>query len=239
MMKSSLRNTIGFTLIELLIVVAIIAILAAIAVPNFLEAQTRAKVSRALTDMRTMRIGLESYFVDTNRYPETDKGLADAGAPKLQTSFLRLTTPIAYLSSVPASAFVEKYGTGGSAKIASALKSYLYVRKAISRDETPFDAGLFPQLNASYAGDRLAYIEQNSLGLVSIAQRGTILSRGEWLIKSVGPDNLDDRDAGSGSPTVNARPGWTALSARAYDPTNGTVSWGDVVTYSDRSGTGK
>lgn len=59
----------GFTLIELLIVVAIIAILAAIAVPNFLNAQVRAKVARAENDMRTLAVGLESYFVDNNLYP--------------------------------------------------------------------------------------------------------------------------------------------------------------------------
>ena len=59
----------GFTLIELLIVVAIIAILAAIAVPNFLEAQVRAKVSRAKSDMRTIATALESYAVDHNRHP--------------------------------------------------------------------------------------------------------------------------------------------------------------------------
>jgi len=51
----------AFTLIELLIVVAIIAILAAIAVPNFLEAQTRARVSRVKNDMRTFGVALESY----------------------------------------------------------------------------------------------------------------------------------------------------------------------------------
>lgn len=56
----------GFTLIELLIVVAIIAILAAIAIPNFLAAQTRSKVSRTKADMRTIAVALESYFVDNN-----------------------------------------------------------------------------------------------------------------------------------------------------------------------------
>ena len=50
----------AFTLIELLIVVAIIAILAAIAVPNFLEAQTRAKVARVRNDHRAVVTGLET-----------------------------------------------------------------------------------------------------------------------------------------------------------------------------------
>src|SRR5215207_257564 len=59
----------GFTLIELLIVVAIIAILAAIAVPNFLEAQTRSKVARIRADIRTVATGLETYAVDNNKYP--------------------------------------------------------------------------------------------------------------------------------------------------------------------------
>src|SRR6478736_2329222 len=59
----------AFTLIELLIVVAIIAILAAIAVPNFLEAQVRAKASRAKSDMRTAITAIEAYAVDAGKYP--------------------------------------------------------------------------------------------------------------------------------------------------------------------------
>jgi prepilin-type N-terminal cleavage/methylation domain-containing protein len=55
----------AFTLIELLIVVAIIAILAAIAVPNFLEAQTRAKVSRVKSDMKAIATSYEIFRTDT------------------------------------------------------------------------------------------------------------------------------------------------------------------------------
>ena len=62
----------GFTLIELLIVVAIIAILAAIAVPNFLEAQVRSKVSRVKADIRSLATAVESYYVDNNSYPAVD-----------------------------------------------------------------------------------------------------------------------------------------------------------------------
>src|SRR5512135_2812993 len=71
----------GFTLIELLIVVAIIAILAAIAVPNFLEAQVRSKVSRVRTDHRSMATAIEAYYVDNNSYPaSTNTGAHSAYA---------------------------------------------------------------------------------------------------------------------------------------------------------------
>jgi len=83
----------GFTLIELLIVVAIIAILAAIAVPSFLEAQTRAKVARARADMRTLSVALELYATDHNAYPQAEIN----GTPKY---LIQLTTPIAYLASL-------------------------------------------------------------------------------------------------------------------------------------------
>lgn len=56
-------------LAELLIVIAIIAILAAIATPNFLEAQTRSRVSRVMADQRTIAVAIESYYVDAGRYP--------------------------------------------------------------------------------------------------------------------------------------------------------------------------
>jgi prepilin-type N-terminal cleavage/methylation domain-containing protein len=86
------QNQRAFTLIELLIVVAIIAILAAIAVPNFLEAQTRAKVARVKADMRTLTTALESYSVDHNRYvPSQWDGNLEF--------FYLLSTPIAYITN--------------------------------------------------------------------------------------------------------------------------------------------
>jgi type II secretion system protein G len=63
------RNRKGFTLIELLIVVAIIGIIVAIAIPNLLNAIQRAKQKRTMGDMRTIGTAAEAYAVDNNRYP--------------------------------------------------------------------------------------------------------------------------------------------------------------------------
>jgi len=63
------RKAKGFTLIELLIVVAIIGILAAIAIPNLLSAQKRAKVSRSLADAKTIVSQTQLYNNDKNSYP--------------------------------------------------------------------------------------------------------------------------------------------------------------------------
>ncbi|MBI2202186.1 MAG: prepilin-type N-terminal cleavage/methylation domain-containing protein, partial [Armatimonadetes bacterium] len=59
----------GFTLIELLIVVAIIAILAAILIPNFLRARAQSQLSASKGNLKNLATSLESYFVDRGSYP--------------------------------------------------------------------------------------------------------------------------------------------------------------------------
>jgi type II secretion system protein G len=85
-------KTKGFTLIELLIVVAIIGILAAIAVPNFLNAQIRAKVSRVQADFKAISTALEMYKMDNNRYISRRNNIS------WPYRFHPLTTPVSYLS---------------------------------------------------------------------------------------------------------------------------------------------
>src|SRR5687768_219400 len=57
----------GFTLVEIMIVVAIIALLAAIAVPNFLRARKRSQATRVLEDLRILDSALDQYAIETNK----------------------------------------------------------------------------------------------------------------------------------------------------------------------------
>jgi type II secretion system protein G len=174
----------AFTLVELLIVVAIIAILAAIAVPNFLEAQVRSKVSRTKADLRTLATALEAYAVDEKKYPPST----------LVPRFLRLlplTTPIGYLSSVPMDPFAgSEFGPPGPWR---SFGNYNY--------------GAMP-------------IDQES----------------RWALASNGPDQQPD------SLGIELYPGWSptlfdnpnsGFHYIHYDPTNGTVSRGDVWRLGD------
>ncbi len=89
-----MKNQKGFTLIELLIVVAIIGIIAAIAIPNLLNAIDRGKQKRTMADMRSVGTAIESYAVDNNFYP---KGMASVDASGVTTH----VSPI-YIKTVPA-----------------------------------------------------------------------------------------------------------------------------------------
>ncbi|MGI8906246.1 MAG: type IV pilin protein [Candidatus Sumerlaeaceae bacterium] len=103
-MKASTR---AFTLIELLVVVGIIAILALIALPNMLAAQTRAKLSRAKADMRTIATAMEAYATDHNGYPpDFDANIYPGITPQDESmTYALLTTPVAFISSVPKDPF--------------------------------------------------------------------------------------------------------------------------------------
>ena len=98
-----MRNKTGFTLIELLIVVAIIGILAAIAVPNFLNAQIRAKIGSVQSEFNTSKTAFEMYRLDTGG--SLPDAWADGG---WYAAWRRFTTPVAYLSTIPIDIFQPK-----------------------------------------------------------------------------------------------------------------------------------
>ncbi len=190
-------RTKGFTLIELLIVVAIIAILAAIAIPNFLQAQVRAKVSRAQADMRTIATALESYYVDHNSYPPCGYG----GIPPVGHHWLNytITTPIAYLTTSnledPFFAGVEDWDFDNNPH----WRNFRYVNYYTTYVDILGNEGAYGRYGRIY-------------GQWALFSRGPV-SQFSFQIYTLQHESGDDL--------------W--LSAQPYDPTNGTVSAGDIV----------
>ena len=94
------RKHAGFTLVEIMIVVAIIALLAAIAVPGFLRARKRSQASKILNDLRMIDSAVDQYAIETNRttgntvaisdwtkYVKKDTALYNTGASLFGTSY--------------------------------------------------------------------------------------------------------------------------------------------------------
>ncbi len=212
-----MKGKTGFTLIELLIVVAIIAILAAIAVPNFLEAQTRARVSTVKSDLRAVYVALDAYKVDNNQIPMVARPPGDfyptfldiRNNPSKSQKFPghRLTSPIAYITEIPADWFNTRalrktsWSQWGKAVQASAVISWapIGLQEYKGRDGWTFRV-------RSATGERMADF--------------FTCTDFHAMAESTGPDQVwwDH----FGNPQTDPNPFF-------YDPTNGTVSWGQIV----------
>ena len=201
----------AFTLIELLIVVAIIAILAAIAVPNFLEAQVRSKVSRTKSDMRSMATGLEAYYVDNNNYPPDFSQFArnPARYGTLMGRLSHLTTPIAYLTSVFPDIFADAVANNGARRPNGAVLS-----SAPYRVGGVAGGALILPLVYDYAKfDRTGPNPDNPNVWAEITSSPSTVA---WALNSPGPDTKIHEFLGFSGLTI-------------YDPTNGTVSDGQII----------
>jgi type II secretory pathway pseudopilin PulG len=195
-------------------VVAIIAILAAIAVPNFLEAQVRSKVSRVKADMRSVATALEAYYVDYNKYPAAMEAFSQvnwsayAEPPFHARTPSLITTPVAYMTSIPNDPFRENIaGTQLGSWVQNFKSRPVYFNMQYFRSTFPNSFTTPTSSNFS---------------------RAEVLG-GTWFLYSVGPDKDEFNRNALSEPLVSR------AVYRDYDPTNGTVSTGNIFR-SQKSG---
>jgi len=198
----------AFTLIELLIVVAIIAILAAIAVPNFLEAQTRAKISRVQAELRTFGTAIETYRIDNNKYPQSRPGATGE-------EIVCLTTPIAYMTTLPRDTFK------------------LQMRESQLKDATEqqiFDGAVYDYVLSKWypnlpRGSDAPGLKSGNKPIFNCVRVDCPInvydSSFGYFMFSIGPD-LDEEYTYIGTKLPRS------LIGRSYDPSNGTLSSGDI-----------
>ena len=188
-----MNRSAGFTLIELLIVVAIIAVLAAIAAPNFLEAQTRSKVSRVKADHRALGVAIEVYYTDYNQYPLIDIGdfTPNNHQYQMRRATTALSTPIGYISRA---FMIDIFRLG--------------------------DVPRHPSRYYQFATGDQNSLERSAATTTQIDRRifEGLWPRNVYAIISTGPTHQDN--------SYSAR--YPFSWGLPYDPSNGTVSLGDI-----------
>lgn len=210
----------AFTLIELLIVVAIIGILAAIAVPNFLNAQVRAKIARTKADIKATATAIQMFKFDKGvllldfwdddtewgvKRWETVFNKVNQRPPSttLENVFVPLTTPVAYMTSIPIDPFGSKYNETIGWGADERGKTYIY----FSND--PEDPGQDHNIGLYLEGNQFA----QSIGI-------SPLRTGEFALFSIGPDGVIGTPAGQSGADTRGLP---------YETSNGLNSGGDIV----------
>lgn len=193
----------AFTLIELLIVVAIIAILAAIAVPNFLEAQTRSKVSRLKSDFRSLATAIEAYAVDNN-----GKYSMARSSKWIKWSLKKITTPVAYITTLPSDPFIP-----------AAQGSFIYQGNTPSSVYQWYDS---TDPRNPHRNFPIYFNNKSSVFYPGFKLCVGRLSPRQWFLISQGPNFLKASNGMTPSEFVDWR-------IHPYDPTNGTVSRGIIV----------